>query len=141
MTLPEHAICSLMLAQFTIRPRYGWRGAAIIVLAGIIPDIDVLTKLAGDEYFWKLHHALGHGLPSLLFLALTVAAGGRFLAGLRPLAPLFGWTWPRYRKNPRSHQFLPPHRTMSGWGRVRPVGLLPVWLLFHTRSRLATGGV
>lgn len=91
MTLPEHAVCSLMLAQATVRPRYGWRGVAIVVLAGIVPDVDVVTKLAGDEHYWRLHHALGHGLPSIIVLALAVSVLGRFAFGSRPFAPLFGW--------------------------------------------------
>ena len=48
MTLPEHAICSVMLAQFGIRQRLGWQGVCVVALAGIAPDADTAAKLVGE---------------------------------------------------------------------------------------------
>ncbi len=91
MTLPEHAICSVMLAQFGVRQRFGWRGVAVVAVAGIAPDGDTAAKLVGDEHFWTLHHALGHNVIALVLLAGGIAGLGRWLCGLRPFGVLFLW--------------------------------------------------
>ena len=56
MTLPEHVICSVMLAQFDVRQRFGWLDVGVV--AGIAPDIDTATKLVGDREYLALKHAL-----------------------------------------------------------------------------------
>ncbi len=91
MTLPEHAICSVMLAQFGIRQRFGWQGVGMVALAGIAPDADTAAKLVGDEHFWELHHAVGHNAFALVLLAVAVSGLGRWLLGLRPWGYLFLW--------------------------------------------------
>lgn len=91
MTLPEHAICSALLAQFGMRQRYGGKGVAVAIVAGIAPDFDVVGKLFGDEYFWKLHHALGHGLLSIAVLAASIASVARWGLGMRPWRYVFAW--------------------------------------------------
>ena len=91
MTLPEHVICSVMLAQFGVRQRLGWKGVVAVALAGIAPDVDTAAKLANDREYWRLHHALGHGLLSLLLLSAIIALLARWLLGLRPL--WFVWLW------------------------------------------------
>lgn len=48
MTLPEHAICSLMIAELAVRQRLGLRGVLVVVAAGIAPDLDTAAKLFGD---------------------------------------------------------------------------------------------
>ena len=75
MTLPEHAICSLMIAELGVRQRLGLRGVLVVVAAGIAPDLDTAAKLFGDQYFWKLHHALGHSILSIIVMAVASAAG------------------------------------------------------------------
>ena len=91
MTLPEHAICSLMLAQFQVRERYGWKGVAAVVVAGIAPDWDVVTKLFGDKYFWNLHHALGHGLLPMAGIGLFVGWVACRFGQLKPRRMLLIW--------------------------------------------------
>lgn len=91
MTLPEHAICSLMIAELGVRQRMGWRGVLVVVTAGIAPDLDTASKLFGDVYFWKLHHALGHSLLSVSAIATIAAAAGRIVLKLQPFAILFKW--------------------------------------------------
>jgi hypothetical protein len=65
MTLPEHLICSVMIAQLGCRQRLGWRAVPVVALAGISPDVDALIKLFNELRFWELHHALGHSLISI----------------------------------------------------------------------------
>ncbi len=91
MTLPEHAICSALLAQFGVRQRLGTAGVVIVTVAGVAPDLDVVSKLFGDFYFWKLHHALGHNVIAIVVLSAVIASIGRFAAGVRPFGYLFGW--------------------------------------------------
>ena len=90
MTLPEHATCSLMLAQLGCRQRHGWQGVTLVVLAGISPDVDVVTKLISEPLFWKLHHAVGHNLVSLVFLSALLAGLGRVAFRL-PFRPMWAW--------------------------------------------------
>lgn len=89
MTLPEHAICSVMIAQFGVRQKLGTRGVALVTLAGIAPDLDTASKLFGDEYFWKLHHVLGHCILSVLVISAVVAAIGRMAFGKEATVLLF----------------------------------------------------
>lgn len=91
MTLPEHAICSLMIAQFGVQQRLGVRGVICVTLAGIAPDLDTASKLFGDQYFWTLHHALGHSLLSVGILAAVISGLGYWLGSLRPYGYLFRW--------------------------------------------------
>ena len=91
MTLPEHAICSLMVAQFGVRQRLGLRGVVLVTVAGIAPDLDTAAKLFGDEHFWKLHHALGHSLLSVAVSSAVIAAVGSVCFRLRPFGFLFAW--------------------------------------------------
>jgi membrane-bound metal-dependent hydrolase YbcI (DUF457 family) len=90
MTLPEHAMCSLMLAQLGCRQRHGWRGVSLIVLAGISPDVDVVTKLISEPLFWKLHHALGHSIASVAVLSALLSGLGRVVFRL-PFVAMWGW--------------------------------------------------
>jgi len=90
MTLPEHAMCSLMLAQLGCRQQYGWKGVSLVVLAGISPDFDVVTKLISEPLFWEMHHALGHSIISVVILSAFLAGLGRVLFQL-PFLPMWGW--------------------------------------------------
>lgn len=69
----------------------GWRGVLVVVAAGIAPDLDTASKLFGNEYFWKLHHALGHSLLSVVVISVIVAATGSVALKLRPFASLLLW--------------------------------------------------
>lgn len=93
MTLPEHAICSLMIAQLGVRERLGAGGVVCVTLAGIAPDLDTASKLFGDQYFWSLHHALGHSLLSISLLAVITAGAGAAVMGRACFGVLFRWCW------------------------------------------------
>jgi len=91
MTLPEHAICSFLLAQFGVRQRLGTRGVVLVTVAGISPDFDAAAKIVSDSHFWGLHHALGHSLISVVVLSTGIATVGRFAFNVRPFTFLFTW--------------------------------------------------
>ena len=47
MKIPEHLALSYLIAQLNVQQRYGPGGAALVMLAGFLPDLDGLTLLAG----------------------------------------------------------------------------------------------
>jgi hypothetical protein len=51
MTLPEHLICSVMIAQLGCRQRFGWKAVPVVAVAGISPDVDAVTKLISEPLF------------------------------------------------------------------------------------------
>ena len=91
MTLPEHAICSLMVAQLAGQERLGLRGVICVVVAGICPDIDTATKLFGESYFWRMHHALGHNVLSVMIISAAIACAGSRCGRLSNGRYLFAW--------------------------------------------------
>lgn len=91
MTLPEHVICSVMLAQLGCRQRFGWKGVAVVAVAGIAPDSDAVTKLISDPLYWRLHHALGHSLISIAVLSAAIAGVVR-IGWKLPFGAMFGWS-------------------------------------------------
>jgi len=90
MTLPEHLICSVMIAQLGCRQKFGWKSVPVVAVAGISPDVDALIKLFSEPKFWELHHALGHSLISISVLSGLIAGLSKLLVRL-PFWPLFGW--------------------------------------------------
>ena len=44
MTLPEHAICSLMIAEISVRKGFGTVGVVAVTAAGISPDLDTASE-------------------------------------------------------------------------------------------------
>ncbi len=80
-----------MIAQLGVRQRYGAPGVAVVVIAGVSPDLDTAAKLVGDNHFWRLHHALGHSLLSIAVLSAAIAGVGYWLLKLRPFHLLFLW--------------------------------------------------
>lgn len=91
MTLPEHAACSIMIAQFGVRQHYGTRGVLAVLAAGLMPDLDVVSKLFGDQHYWYYHHAVGHCLLSILFLAALCSFVGSRKLGAGGFLFLFGF--------------------------------------------------
>jgi membrane-bound metal-dependent hydrolase YbcI (DUF457 family) len=90
MTLPEHLICSVMIAQLGCRQKLGWKAVPVVAVAGISPDVDALIKLFNEPRFWELHHALGHSLISICVLSGLIALLSGYIFKL-PIRPLFAW--------------------------------------------------
>ena len=89
MTLPEHAICSLMIAEIGARNRFGTVG--VVAVTGISPDLDTAAKLVSDESFWRLHHAFGHSLLFIVILTAVIAGAASRISELLQFRPIFGW--------------------------------------------------
>jgi hypothetical protein len=57
------------------------RDRILVTLAGVLPDLDGLTMLGGQDLYGQWHHVLTHG-----FLSALVISGGLALAARRKLA-------------------------------------------------------
>lgn len=53
------------------------RDRALVAIAGVIPDLDGLTLLAGEEAYGRWHHVLTHGWVAALVLCGALATAGR----------------------------------------------------------------
>jgi inner membrane protein len=87
MKLPEHVTASFLLAQLGVQERYGPAGTLLMVAAGLLPDLDGLTILAGWRTYRTYHRTLGHGLVVTALGPLLLAAA----SGLEPFLPLWAW--------------------------------------------------
>lgn len=90
MKLPEHVAFSFLLAHLGPQQQYGWGGTALVVAAGLLPDLDGLTVLGGWGCHRRYHRVLGHGLPVTLGGPLALALAGAALLGVAWL-PLWCW--------------------------------------------------
>jgi len=144
----EHLLIGWHLSQFSGLER---RERIAIALAAVIPDVDALPRLAGQEWYEWAHHTFGH---SLLFGGALVAAAW-WWAGDRPgrrrfalfcglaflshlLADLFGTMWQIYVFWPfSSYGLTTPYSWWLGDWRNRAIllGLLaaavPSMLVFR----------
>ncbi len=68
-----HAELSWLMAQ-RLEAR---RDRALVVLAGLAPDLDGLTLLAGEEAYGRWHHVLTHGFVAAIAVTLGCAALAR----------------------------------------------------------------
>jgi membrane-bound metal-dependent hydrolase YbcI (DUF457 family) len=91
MKIPEHLAMSFLLAQFGVQQNYGAGGTALLVAAGMLPDLDGLTIVGGWRCHDRYHRIIGHGLLFTLLGPALLALLGSFLFGLGPLLPL--WLW------------------------------------------------
>ncbi|MBL8955965.1 MAG: metal-dependent hydrolase [Myxococcaceae bacterium] len=53
------------------------RDRALVVAAGVLPDLDGLTLLWGEEAYGRWHHVLTHGFVAALAVSLSLAAFAR----------------------------------------------------------------
>src|SRR5437588_4106135 len=91
MKIPEHLAFSYLLAQFGVQPEYGAAGTALMLAAGMLPDLDGLSILGGWQCHRTYHRVVGHGLPVTLAGPLLLALLGRGAFGLGPLPLLWAW--------------------------------------------------
>jgi membrane-bound metal-dependent hydrolase YbcI (DUF457 family) len=77
-----HALTSLALARAGQRhlPQFGM---AMLVVAGVAPDLDYASYLGGAGSFLRLDRALLHSIPSSIVLACVIAGAFCFLARKR----------------------------------------------------------
>jgi hypothetical protein len=90
MKIPEHFALSYLLAQFGAQQDFGPAGTALLIAAGILPDLDGISILGGWQCHRTYHRVLGHGLPVTL-LGPALLAGLAAWAGVGPFGLL--WLW------------------------------------------------
>jgi len=91
MKLPEHLTLSFLLAQFGVQQEFGPVGTALMVAAGVLPDLDTLSLLGGWRAHRTYHRVLGHGLPIILGGPLALAWLGERWVGTSGLFTLWCW--------------------------------------------------
>ena len=91
MKIPEHLALSYLLAQFGVQQTYGPGGTWLMLVAGMLPDLDGVSILGGWKCHRTYHRVLGHGLPVTLLGPLVLAALGGWLIGGVAFLPLWGW--------------------------------------------------
>jgi membrane-bound metal-dependent hydrolase YbcI (DUF457 family) len=91
MKLPEHVAFSYLLAQLGAQQQYGAAGTALVIAAGLLPDLDGVTILGGWRCHRTYHRVLGHGVLVTLLGPLLLTLLGGWLLGPVPLLPLWFW--------------------------------------------------
>jgi membrane-bound metal-dependent hydrolase YbcI (DUF457 family) len=91
MKIPEHIALSLLLAQFGVQEQYGLSGAALMIAAGCLPDLDGAAIVAGWRFYRRYHRILGHGLPLTIIGPLLLALIGVAIHGWAALPVLWPW--------------------------------------------------
>ncbi|MBI1913531.1 MAG: metal-dependent hydrolase [Planctomycetes bacterium] len=92
MKIPEHLALSYLLAQFGVAQEFGAAGTGLVLLAGMLPDLDGLSILGGWRCHRTYHRVLGHGLLVTLFGALLLALVGAWALGQSGVF-LTLWAW------------------------------------------------
>src|SRR5262249_28817730 len=82
MKIPEHLALSSLLAQFQVQPSYGVGGTVLVLVAGMLPDLDGISILGGWNCHLKYHRKLGHGILMTLLGPLALALTGSLLLDL-----------------------------------------------------------
>jgi len=83
------AVLGGAIAEAAFRHKLGGRAVAFGAACGLMPDLDVLMRLAGEWQSLVYHRGASHSLLILPFVALPVgAAGARWLGGGQ-----HRWTW------------------------------------------------
>jgi membrane-bound metal-dependent hydrolase YbcI (DUF457 family) len=91
MKLPEHVALSFLLAQLGARQEFGPAGTALVVAAGLLPDLDGASILGGWRCHRTYHRVVGHSLPVTLFGPAVLAWLGAGVLGLGPVFALWAW--------------------------------------------------
>jgi membrane-bound metal-dependent hydrolase YbcI (DUF457 family) len=91
MKIPEHFAFSYLLAQFGVQQEFGPAGTALIVAAGILPDLDGVSILGGWQCHLRYHRVLGHGIWMTLAGPAVLALAAAEVFGLGPFLPLWAW--------------------------------------------------
>ena len=91
MKLPEHFAFSYLLAQLGPQQQFGPTGTALVLAAGLLPDLDGISILGGWSCHRKYHRVVGHGLPVTLLGPVGLALFGAWLIPGAALLPL--WLW------------------------------------------------
>jgi inner membrane protein len=135
-------------------PGLGPRERALCMLAASLADVDGLGILVSEEWYWSLHHKLGHcaafGLLLSGGLALVSTRGRRWLA-LGVYLALFhlhlvldylgsGPGWPLYYYWPVANiEWLNPHAwPFFSWQNLSPAFAVIGWAVWIAWTRRRT---
>jgi membrane-bound metal-dependent hydrolase YbcI (DUF457 family) len=91
MKIPEHLALSYLVAQFGVQHEFGPAGTALVVLAGILPDLDGVSIVGGWSCHLKYHRVVGHGILVTLAGPFLLALLAAEVFSLGPLLPLWAW--------------------------------------------------
>ena len=122
-----HALTSVALARAGQRylPRYG---TAMLVVAGVVPDVDYASYLGGAGAFLRSGRALFHSIiPSTILLTCAVAGAFCFLDRRRP----------RKAAIQNSTEAKPPHPGPLGFGTAFMI--CAIGIASHLLLDLASG--
>jgi len=73
MKIQEHLALSFLLAQLGAQQSYGTVGTVLVMVAGMLPDLDGVSILGGWKCHLRYHRKIGHGLPVTLLGPLLLA--------------------------------------------------------------------
>src|SRR5688572_25436546 len=76
MKIPEHLALSYLLAQLGPQPLQSPAGTLLVMVAGMLPDLDGVSILGGWKCHLRYHRKVGHGLPVTLFGPPLLALAG-----------------------------------------------------------------
>jgi membrane-bound metal-dependent hydrolase YbcI (DUF457 family) len=91
MKIPEHIALSYLLAQLGPAQAYGPTGTALMIVAGMLPDLDGVSILGGWRCHLRYHRKVGHGLPVTLLGPLILACAGSGVWTGPAFWALWGW--------------------------------------------------
>lgn len=149
MHIPTHLLSGWCIANlFPLGPRE----RLFAMAAATLPDLDGITYIAGEEWYWRTHHILAHNLPFGVLLSgvLTLFSRHRLIAFPLYLA-LFhlhlvmdyfgsgeGWTmayfWPFSQHEFGSALAWP----LMSWQNYLAFVLLLLWTVLIARTRRRT---
>jgi len=96
-----HGMLAWIIAVLFVREL---RDRRLVVIAGVIPDIDAILLLVNEDLFYEYHHTIGHsfvfGIPlALLFCVFAknkvqVLLGSLGTFSVHLIADYFGSNWP-----------------------------------------------
>ncbi|MEK7405921.1 MAG: metal-dependent hydrolase [Acidobacteriota bacterium] len=78
-----HSLTGLAMSRAGLN-RWCPRANAILVLAAMAPDIDLLSRLGGTEALFRFHRHITHALPGLPLVAALVVLVVQLLPGRKP---------------------------------------------------------
>jgi len=82
MTAAEHCMLGGVLAHLGFHQKYGRPITVFMVIAAVLPDIDSVALLLGNNAFSELHRGPTHSVGGILLLSLLTALASPLLIAL-----------------------------------------------------------
>lgn len=151
MHIPTHIMSGWCSSNLI--PKLGPRERLMCMIATTIPDLDGLSVLGGQQFYWDWHHVAGHNLPfGILVCVILVLLSGRnfrhfvlcfLFFHVHLLLDVFGSGpgWAIYYLWPFSHWALDnTHLSWEfySWQNISIAGGLLVWAILIARVKRRT---